>query len=122
MNPAQILKINADKINQFATSKHVANDKLFIQAWTSKKQANPNGKMFNKTNKTSFESDCMKFRQFLKATGNIYGLNLVHNSNPSDYVKDLWLCDVELERTHSAEGEMKKQLTKDILAKKKNNI
>ena len=118
MNAAQILKINGDKITQFATSKHVPQDNLFIQAWVGKNYKNPNGEMFQTSTKVGFESDCMKFRQFLKATGNLYGLNLVANNNPVGYVNDLWLCDVELERTPQAEGELKKQLTNQILKQK----
>lgn len=108
MNLAELLKLNKDQIQNFAENKHVTRETLFIQAWKTNRLSNPNGQLFTANNKDEFCQECHQFREMMKDIGVPHGLKLKDTKTP-DYLGDLWMCDVEFERTNKSLG-VQKQL------------
>jgi hypothetical protein len=118
MNITELLRLNKQKITDFAENKYVTRTPLFIQAWKKNQHSNPNGDLFKANNRNEFCRECTQFRNIMKDIGTQHELKLKDTKTP-DYIGSLWLCDIEFERTDKSLG-IQKQINDKLLTIRKN--
>jgi hypothetical protein len=102
-------------IIKFAEEKHSPSpigNNIMIQAWKTETCSNKYAKYIKTPfggDVKQFQKECQEMKQFIGYIGQQHGLKTNYDV---EYLPYMWLCDIELERTPNALGEIKKNIGK----------